>query len=78
VTFEFASAHDAKRAARAVSEVASDAALPEEIRALGRDARPTIKGRFVNLYVDRKFMDDVRTLNIMTAWMKKKSERMQP
>jgi hypothetical protein len=79
MTFEYASTGDAKRAARAVKAASADVRLAAEIRSLVRDARPTVSGRFMDLRVDIKFMDDPATMAALQAWIvTKKAELKQP
>jgi hypothetical protein len=51
LTFEFGSAAEVGRALAAVEAIRSNAALPEEIRALARDVRVTPESRFLHVEV---------------------------
>jgi hypothetical protein len=72
VTFEYASSDDAKQAAGAVTAASTDAALAPELRALARDAHPTIRDRFVDLQLDGKVMVDNATTAALQQWIEAK------
>jgi hypothetical protein len=72
VSFEYASTDDAKRAAAAVTAASADTALPAELRALARDARPAVRDRFVDLQLDAMIMADDKTLPALQTWLEKK------
>ncbi len=72
VSFEYASADDAKRAVAAVKAASTDTALPAELRALARDARPAVRDRFVDLQLDAMIMADDKTLPALQTWLEKK------
>jgi hypothetical protein len=72
VSFEYASPADAKRAVAAVAAASTDDALPPELRALAREARPKVVDRFVEAQVDAKVMASEETLGALAAWVEKK------
>jgi hypothetical protein len=71
-SFEYASPEDAKRAAAAVAAASTDPALPPELQALARAARPAVIDRFVGLQLDAKAVLDDRTMPALQTWLEKK------
>ena len=72
VSFEYASADDARRAAAAVAAARTDPQLPSDLQALAGAAQPSVRDRFVDLQLDAKVLFDERTLPALQSWLERK------
>jgi len=77
MTFEYESPANARRAARAVKAASNDIALDDEIRSLARDARPLLRGRFMDLQVDSGIINDPTMMKALQDWVERKKAALR-